>query len=52
MMMTPEPFLGAEIRYRQQRVADDFDRYARRHRVRRRPHLRLPGRRRRTVAVA
>ena len=52
MNMTPEPFLAAEIAYRHQRIADDFRRHARRRRVPRRPHLRLPGRRGGAVAVA
>jgi hypothetical protein len=43
MTMTPEPFLSAEISYRQQRAVE---RYAassrRRHWVPRRPGLRLP----------
>ena len=52
MYTTPEPFLSAEIEYRQHRIADQFGRRPRRIRVRRRPHLQLPHPRRRPVAVA
>jgi hypothetical protein len=49
---TPEPFLSAEIAYRQQRVRDLYAKHPRRHRVRRRRGLTLPHPRRRPVAVA
>ena len=49
---TAEPFLSAEIAYRQQRVAEMYSRHPRRHRVRRRRGLSLPHPRRRRVAVA
>ena len=52
MYTTPEPFLSAEIAYRQDRVAQQYARHPRRHRVPRRPHLRLPHPHRRPVAVA
>lgn len=43
MMMTPEPFLSAEIAYRQQRVAQQYGTSTRRrHWVPRRPTLKLP----------
>ena len=43
MMMTPEPFLSAEIAYRQQRVAQQYETSGRRrHWVPRRPTLKLP----------
>lgn len=46
MTMTPEPFLSAEISYRQNRIAENYARATRRrHWVPKRPHLRLPGRR-------
>ncbi|CAN5410818.1 hypothetical protein BH10ACT10_BH10ACT10_14510 [soil metagenome] len=50
-MMTPEPFLSAEIEYRQHHLADQYGK-GRRHRVPRRPSLRLPQPRRRPVSVA
>jgi hypothetical protein len=53
MMMTPEPFLSAEISYRQQRIADDYARSSgRRHWVPKRPHLRLHHRRHGAELVA
>ena len=43
MMMTYEPFVSAEIAYRQHRVAEQYGRSRRRrHWVPRRPVLRLP----------
>ena len=43
MMMTPEPFLSAEIAYRQQRAAAQYGGpHRRRHWVPRRPTLKLP----------
>jgi hypothetical protein len=52
--MTPiaEPFLSAEIAFRQQRVRDQYTRRPRRHQVRRRHGLRLPLPHRRPLAVA
>jgi hypothetical protein len=48
-----EPFLSAEIEYRQRRVAEQYTPHSRpRHWVRRRPGLKLPHPRRRPVAVA
>jgi hypothetical protein len=53
MTMTPEPFLSAEIEYRQQRITDLYASGSRRrHWVPRRPTLKLPHTRRRPVAVA
>jgi hypothetical protein len=53
MIPTPEPFLSAEVEYRQQRVADMYNRHPKRHHwVPRRPSLKLPHRRRRPLAVA
>ena len=52
MTLTPEPFLSAEIEYRQHRVAEQFGRRPRRIRVSRRPHLRLPHPRRRPLVAA
>jgi hypothetical protein len=53
MTMTPEPFLTAEIEYRQHRVGEQFAKAkGRRHWVPRRPSLKLPNPRRRPVAVA
>ena len=53
MTMTPEPFLSAEIEYRQQRAAELYAKGARRrHWVPRRPSLKLPNARRRPLAVA
>jgi hypothetical protein len=52
MTMTPEPFLSAEISYRQQRIAEMYGKHPRRHRVPRRRSLRLPHLRRRPVALA
>jgi hypothetical protein len=49
--MTPEPFLSAEIAYRQQHLSDQFSK-GRRHWVPRRPSLRLPHPRRRPLSVA
>jgi hypothetical protein len=40
--MTPEPFLSAEITYRQQRAAAQYGTPRRRHWVPRRPTLKLP----------
>jgi hypothetical protein len=51
-MMTPEPFLSAEIEYRQQRAAAQYSKGRRRHWVPRRPSLRLPQQRRRPLSVA
>jgi len=47
-----EPFLSAEVAYRQQRVRDSYSRHPRRHHVRRRHGIRLPLPHRRPVAVA
>ncbi len=53
MFNTPEPFLSAEISYRQQRVNESFKKRARRrHRVPRRRTLKVPQQRPGTVAVA
>ena len=53
MMMTPEPFLSAEIEYRQQHLAEQYSRVERRrHWVPRRPSLKLPQSRRRPLTVA
>ncbi len=53
MTPTPEPFLSAEIAYRQQRVAEQYHRHPRRrYWVRRRHGLHLPHRPRRPLAVA
>lgn len=63
-MTLPAAFLEMEADYRQRQVAEDFSRRRaaararqrnrgrRRHWVPRRPHLQLPGRRRRPLAVA
>ena len=51
-MMTPEPFLSAEIAYRQQHLAEQYGRSPRRHRVPRRRGLKLPHLRRRPLSVA
>jgi hypothetical protein len=51
IMMTPEPFLSAEIEYRQRHLADQYGK-GRRHWVPRRPSLTLPHPRRRPVSVA
>jgi hypothetical protein len=51
-MMTPEPFLTAEIEYRQHRLAEQYGSTGRRHWVPRRPSLTLPHPRRRLVAIA
>ena len=48
----PEPFLSAEIAYRQQRVRDMYGRPSRKHSVRRRRGLRLPHGRRPRLLVA
>ena len=50
--MIPEPFLTAEIKYRQQHLAEQYGRSPRRFRVPRRPTLRLPHPRRRPLSVA
>ncbi len=43
MFSTPEPFLTAEINYRQSKVTEDYHRHARRrHRVQRRRSLKIP----------
>ncbi|HET6626688.1 MAG TPA: hypothetical protein VFG63_09880 [Nocardioidaceae bacterium] len=52
MFSTPEPFLSAEISFRQQRVADMFPKHPRRRRVPRRRTLRLPQRHPGSTAVA
>jgi hypothetical protein len=53
MTMTPEPFLSAEISYRQQHLAEQYHgTVGRRHWVPRRPTLKLPSSRRRLVALA
>lgn len=53
MMMTPEPFLQAEIEYRQHRAAEQYGKTrGRRHWVPRRPSLKLPQVRRRPLSVA
>lgn len=59
LMMTPEPFLSAEIEYRREKIAEDFRRHAkgprstgRRFFVRRRRHLAAPGSRRKVTLVA
>jgi hypothetical protein len=53
-MSTPEPFLTAEIEYRQQHAAELYNRHpkGRRHWVPRRPTLKLPTSRRRPLTVA
>jgi hypothetical protein len=51
-MMTPEPFLSAEIAYRQQHLTEQYSKGRRRHWVPRRPSLRLPHPRRRPLSVA
>jgi hypothetical protein len=50
-MMTPEPFLRAEIEYRQHHLAEQYSK-GRRHWVPRRPSLKLPLPRRRPLSVA
>jgi hypothetical protein len=50
-MMTPEPFLSAEIEYRQKHLSDQYGK-GRRHWVPRRPSLELPPARRRLVTLA
>ena len=54
MNLMPEPFLSAEIDYRQQRAAELYSQHPsrRRHWVPRRPTLHLPAARRRPVATA
>jgi hypothetical protein len=53
MTATPEPFLSAEIAYRQQHLAEQYSRRTqRRHWVPRRPALTLPPSGRRLVALA
>jgi len=52
MYPTVEPFLSAEIAFRQQRVRDSYARHPRRHHVPRRHGLRLPRPHRRPLAVA
>jgi hypothetical protein len=42
MMLVTEPFLSAEIAYRQQRAAAQYGSRRRRHWVPRRPTLKLP----------
>jgi hypothetical protein len=51
-MMTPEPFLSAEIAYRQQHLTEQYSKGRRRHWVPRRPSLRLPHPRRQPLSVA
>ena len=51
MMMTPEPFLSAEIEYRQHHLAEQYTKGPR-HWVPRRPSLKLPHPRRRPLSVA
>ena len=51
MTMTPEPFLSAEIEYRQKHLAEQYGK-GRRHWVPRRPSLELPPARRRLVTIA
>ena len=51
-MMTPEPFLSAEIEYRQQRAVKQYSQgKRRRHWVPRRPSLKLPQVRRPPLVV-
>ena len=52
MTMIPEPFLAAEIEYRQHRAAEQYGKHSRRHWVPRRPSLKLPHPRRRPLSVA
>ena len=52
MTMTPEPFLSAEIEYRQQHLAEQYSPRGRRYWVPRRPTMKLPSSRRRPVALA
>ncbi len=52
MLMIPEYMLSVEVEYRQQRIADLYPKRPRRHRVPRRPSLRLPFGRRRPVLTA
>jgi hypothetical protein len=52
MTMTPEPFLDAEIKYRQQHLAEQYAPRGRRYWVPRRPTMKLPFSRRRLVALA
>ena len=52
MTMTPEPFLSAEIEYRQQHLAEQYSPRGRRYWVPRRPTMKLPSSRRRLVALA
>jgi hypothetical protein len=53
MTMMPEPFLSAEIEYRQHRAAEQYGKSSgRRHWVPRRPSLKLPQVRRRPLSVA
>jgi hypothetical protein len=42
MIPLPEPFLSAEIAYRQQRVRELYAAHGRRHHTPRRRHLRMP----------
>jgi hypothetical protein len=51
IMMTPEPFLSAEIEYRQHHLADQYTK-GRRYWVPRRPSLKVPHPRRRPLSVA
>jgi len=53
MTSTPEPFLSAEIAYRQHHLAEQYShRTQRRHWVPRRPTLKLPKSGQRLVALA
>ena len=53
MTMTPEPFLTAEIAYRQQHLAEQYSpTRGRCHWVPRRPTMKLPSSRPRLVALA
>ena len=53
MTMTQEPFLSAEIEYRQHRAHEQYGQpTGRRHWVPRRPSLKLPQSRRRPLPVA
>jgi hypothetical protein len=52
MTMTPDPFLSAEIEYRQHHLAEQYSPRGRRHWVPRRPTMKLPSSGRRLVALA
>ena len=53
MTSIAEPFLSAEIAYRQQHIAEQFTQHrGRRHWVPRRPSLHLPPSRRKLVTLA